>query len=168
MEKWKDIKDYEGCYQISSFGRVKNIVTNKILIGDTNSAGYRRITLYNPIKKRFFIHRLVAIHFCDGYNEDFVVNHKDGNKQNNKASNLEWVTRSENDLHAFKNNLRDIYPCKFKHKIISYDLKTLKTIKVYNNVQDCCDDLSVARLNIYNCCNGKQQSCRGVGLKYDK
>ena len=119
MEKWKDIEGYEGYYQISSYGQVKNLLTNKILIGDTNNLGYKRVTLYSPIKKRFFIHRLVALHFCDGYQKDLVVNHKDGNKMNNKAENLEWVSRSENDLHAFKNNLRKPYPCQFKHKIIS-------------------------------------------------
>lgn len=105
-EIWKDIKDYEGYYQISNFGNVKNIKTNRILTGDTNSAGYRRVILYTPVKKRFFIHRLVALHFCNGYSDDLVVNHIDGNKTNNYYKNLEWVTKSENDKHAFKLGLR--------------------------------------------------------------
>ena len=134
MEIWKDIENYEGYYQISSFGRVKNIKTGNILIGDTNSAGYKRVYLYSPIKKRFFIHRLVAYHFCEGDKEDCVVNHIDGDKQNNKAENLEWVTRSENDLHAYKLKLRKSYPCQFKHKIIAYALNTNDIIKIYNNV----------------------------------
>ena len=168
MEIWKDIKDYEGYYQISSEGRVKNINTNKILIGDTNSAGYKRVCLYTPVKKRFFIHRLVAFHFCENYQEDLVVNHKDGNKLNNKAENLEWVTRSENDLHAYEHNLRAVHPCQFKHKIIAINKDTLETVKIYNNVQECCDDLHVARSNIYNCCNGKQKTCKGYILKYEE
>lgn len=166
MEQWKDIVGYENCYQISNFGNVKNIQTNKILIGDTNNVGYKRVTLYKPVKKRFFIHRLVAIYFCDGYQEDLVVNHKDGNKQNNHADNLEWVTRSENDLHAFKMNLRKVYPSQFKHRILAYDKNTKLLVKEYKNVQECCDDLKIARSNIYNCCNGKQQSCKGYILKY--
>lgn len=168
MEKWKDIKDYEGYYQISSYGRVKNIKTGNIINGDTNNIGYKRIWLYAPVKKRFFVHRLVALHFCEGYQEDLVVNHKDGNKLNNSSKNLEWVTRSENDLHAYKLNLRQPHPCKFKHRIIAYDLKTGKTVKTYNNIDDCCNDLNVARPNVYNCCNGKQKSCRGYGLKYEE
>lgn len=165
MEQWKDIIGYDN-YQISNFGNVRNVQTNKVLIGDTNNIGYRRVTLYKPIKKRFFIHRLVATYFCDGYQEDLVVNHKDGNKQNNCADNLEWVTRSENDLHAFKMNLRKAYPSQFKHGILAYDKNTKQLVKEYKNIQECCDDLKVARSNIYNCCNGKQQSCKGYVLKY--
>lgn len=105
-EIWKPIKNYENYYEISNLGNVKNIKTQKILIGDKNNMGYRRVILYNPIKKRFFIHRLVAYHFCNGYKPNLIVNHKDGNKLNNRANNLEWVTRSENDLHAYKNHLR--------------------------------------------------------------
>lgn len=101
MEIWKDIQGYEGYYQISSEGNVRNVKTNQILIGDTNNIGYRRVTLYSPTKKRFFIHRLVALHFCEGYKKNLVVNHKDGNKLNNNYQNLEWVTRSQNDLHAY-------------------------------------------------------------------
>ena len=98
---WKPIKNYEGYYEVSDEGEIRNVKTNKILTGDYNTAGYRRVVLYTPIKQRFFIHRLVAEHFCEGYNKNLVVNHRDGNKTNNRADNLEWVTRSQNDLHAF-------------------------------------------------------------------
>lgn len=166
MEEWKDIIEYEGYYQISNFGNVKNIQTNKILIGDTNSIGYRRVILYIPIKKRFFIHRLVALHFCEGYEESLVVNHIDGNKQNNHFTNLEWVTRSENDLHAYKLNLREVYPCQFKRAILVYDKNTKEFVKEYTNTEECAKDLGVARSNIYSCCKGKQKSCKGYIMKY--
>ena len=167
MEIWKDINGYEGYYQISSYGRVKNVDTNQILIGDTNNIGYRRVWLYMPVKKRFFVHRLVALHFCAGYHEGLVVNHRDGNKLNNHVNNLEWVTRSENDLHAYRHNLREPHPCQFKHRILAYDLQTGDLIKIYNNTDECSEDLNVARSNIYNCCNGKQYSCRGYILRYE-
>ena len=166
MEIWKDIIGYEGYYQISSEGNVRNVKTLKIIKGDINNVGYRRVWLYTPIKKRMFVHRLVALYFCAGYMDGLVVNHKDGNKLNNSYINLEWVTRSENDLHAFKSGLRQVFPCYFKHKILSYDLNTGEQIKLYNNVDECCADLDVTRPNVYNCCNGKQRSCRGIGLKY--
>lgn len=168
MEIWKDIIDYEGYYQVSNLGNIKNIKTNKILTGDVNNIGYRRVILYNPVKKRFFVHRLVALHFCEGAAEDLVVNHIDGNKLNNKAENLEWVTRSENDLHAYKLNLRVPPPCTFKHRILAYDKNTLELVKIYENSEECAKDLGAARSNIYACCNGKQQSCKGYILKYDE
>lgn len=167
MEVWKDIKGYEGYYQISNYGRVKNTKTLKILTGDKNSIGYRRVILYSPVKKRVFVHRLVAEHFVDGYKKDFVVNHINGNKQDNKATNLEWVTRSENDLHAFRMGLRDVYPCTFKHRIIRYDLSDGRILQIYSNVQECCDDLKVQRPSVYSCCKGTQHSCRGYGLRYE-
>lgn len=122
--------------------------------------------LYKPIKKRFFIHRLVAIYFVDGYSSELVVNHKDGDKTNNRFENLEWVTRSQNDLHAYKNGLRVPYPSTFRYKIEQYDLISNQTIKVYDNAQECAEELNVQRPNIYACCNGKQKSCRGFGLRY--
>lgn len=136
MEKiWKPIKNYENNYIISNYGEIKNIQTGKILKGDRNSLGYRRVVLYSPIRKRFFIHRLVAYHFCDGYNPELVVNHKDGNKQNNRADNLEWVTRSQNDLHAYENNLRGVHIAGIKGNIYYrvFDLETNKDIKIYNS-----------------------------------
>lgn len=165
MEIWKDIDGYEGYYRVSSNGRIQNVNTGKILKGDVNSIGYKRVWLYTPIPKRMFIHRLVAAAFCDGWKEDKVVNHKDGNKQNNVFTNLEWVTRSENDLHAFRLGLRSIHRCSFRHKIFAYDTNG-NLYKVYANVQDCCDDLGVARSNVYNCCNGKQLTCKGYKLSY--
>lgn len=166
MEIWKDIEGYEGYYKISSCGRVKNTKSNAILTGDENNIGYKRVILYAPVKKRFFVHRLVAYHFVDGYRDDLVVNHKDGNKQNNNFENLEWVTRSENDLHAFRLGLRESYPCTFKHKVEALDKITNKIVKVFENVEECARELNVARANIYNCCNGKQKTCRGYVLRY--
>lgn len=167
MEIWKDIKGYEGYYKISNTGKVRNAKTDKILVGDINSVGYRRVYLYVPTPKRFFIHRLVAIHFVDGRSTDRVVNHIDGNKLNNNYKNLEWVSRSENDIHAYRLGLRTAHPSQFKHKIIQYNLLSGAIIKVYENIDECTAALNVKRSNVYSCCNGKQKSCRGFGLRYE-
>lgn len=152
MEIWKDIKDYEGYYQISNYGRVKNIQTNYLLNGDINSAGYKRVVLYTPKRKRFFIHRLVALNFCNGYSENLVVNHIDGNKLNNHYMNLEWITRSENDLHAEKIGLRKNHyiPQKPKYMIRTFDLLSNKTIKIYNNREEFCAENGFAKSSVQN------------------
>lgn len=99
-EIWKDIQNYEGIYQISNFGNIKSCNGLRKL---DNSNGYSKLTLnLNSKKRKFYAHRLVAIHFIPNQNNLPQVNHKDGNKFNNHVDNLEWVSRSENMCHANK------------------------------------------------------------------
>ncbi len=92
---------YEGLYQVSPDGRVFSLVTNKWLKPRNAGAGYQTVMLYkNKRGKNFYIHRLVAEAFLDVVDGKDFVNHIDGDKTNNSVDNLEWVTRSENMLHA--------------------------------------------------------------------
>ena len=168
--EWKDINGYEGYYKISNNGQIKNTKTNKNLTGDINSAGYKRITLYSPVKKRFFIHRLVAEHFCNkpsNYKE-LVVNHIDGNKLNNDYKNLEFVTRSENDIHAFKLGLRKPYPAQYRRKVIA--IKDNKTI-FFNTTLECSKYFKTTTASIRAACNtygtNRQHLFKGYILKYN-
>lgn len=113
-ERFVNIRGYEGVYQISNRGNVRSVsrlVNNRRLVGiilkpHKHSQGYFQATLSKNGKfKRFFNHRLVAIHFIPNPNNKRCVNHKDGNKKNNYVKNLEWCNYSENMQHAFKNNL---------------------------------------------------------------
>jgi len=112
METWKDIQGYEGLYKVSSIGRIMSNHTNKkgegwqILSGYTDTKGYQRIGLYkNGLTINQKIHRLVARAFIPNPDNKAEVNHKDSNKQNNNAENLEWVTLVENMKHAYDNKL---------------------------------------------------------------
>lgn len=113
-EIWKDIKGFEGYYQISSYGRVKRLPKKVLqsngsfatyrerILKQENLKGYLRVTLSLDNKqKRFYTHRLVAQHFIQNSNSKKYVNHIDGNKENNKISNLEWCTASENERHSY-------------------------------------------------------------------
>lgn len=99
-ELWKDIEGFEGRYQVSNKGLVRN-AKGHLMYQEANTANYMRVSLGAP-QKKFFVHRLVAKAFCDGYFEGAVVNHKDFNKHNNASVNLEWVTASENQKHAYR------------------------------------------------------------------
>lgn len=111
MENWKKL-DFEvgyDNYSVSDLGRIRNDRTGTILKEDISNMGYARVNLYNTKtkkQKKFAIHRLVALYFVSG-DTSLVVNHMDGNKTNNKFTNLEWVTTGENNSHAYKTNLKN-------------------------------------------------------------
>jgi len=109
QEQWLPIPNWEDFYEVSNYGRARNRKTKKLKPHDINNYGYCRVQCYNgKIRQKFFVHKLVAQLFLDGFSEDLVVNHKDGDKTNNMYSNLEWVTRSyNNNKHAFVLGLKE-------------------------------------------------------------
>ena len=102
MEIWKDVKGYEGLYQVSNLGRVKSFRKSTkygmpeeiILKPSMINSGYHVVSLYSPNKKKkkFQVHRLVAESFLSNKDNLPCVNHKDENKINNCSSNLEIIT----------------------------------------------------------------------------
>ena len=108
MEVWKIIPSTNGKYEASNYGRIRNAKNLKVLKVQDNIHGYYNLVLHViptiPLNAR--VHRLVAEAFLGECPEGYVVNHKDGNKHNNNIENLEYVTPSENNLHALRNGLR--------------------------------------------------------------
>ncbi len=102
-EIWKDVAGYEGMYKVSTLGNISTCyyrcpmkTKSKLII-----KGYYSVLLsINSIKKRWLVHRIVAVAFIENKDNKPHVNHKDGNKLNNRADNLEWVTPKENMVHA--------------------------------------------------------------------
>jgi hypothetical protein len=96
-EIWKPIIGYEGLFEVSSLGRVKNCRFNKFKKQRIRS-GYYSVTLFKDKKlKSLSIHRIMAEAFLENRKE--CVNHIDGNKLNNNLNNLEWVSYRENAVH---------------------------------------------------------------------
>ena len=128
MEEYKEIPFAEN-YLVSNLGNVKSKRYNTPLKGQLNNCGYYRVQI-GSVKNRHFIHRLVAETFLEKDIERDFVNHIDGNKLNNRVDNLEWVTRSENDIHAFRNDLRKARKGEKHHNAIlkEYDVKEIKTL----------------------------------------
>lgn len=101
-EIWKDVEGYEGKYQVSNWGRVRN-KKGEIIKPYLNHKGYEKVSLSNGINSRtnkHRVHRLVAQAFIPNPENYPQVNHKDGNKHNNSVSNLEWCTNLQNAQHA--------------------------------------------------------------------
>lgn len=112
-EEWRDVPGYEGRYQVSDLGRVKALsriqmggsgprrVRERVLAQQTINSGYQIVHLHSDNERSArTVHRLVAEVFCAGFAADLDVNHIDGDKKNNKATNLEWLVRTANHDHA--------------------------------------------------------------------
>lgn len=97
-EVWKPIPNYEGFYEVSNTGKVRSVYRyRRVLKPMISNTGYERVDLFkNKHRKQFSVHRLVAMAFIDNPNAKPFVNHKDENKLNNSADNLEWVSHVEN------------------------------------------------------------------------
>ena len=117
-EIWKDIKGYEGLYQVSNFGNVKSLSKMRksgsgyyiqkeiILKQQLKSKRYLGVGLTKNKKwKNFLVHRLVAEAFLENPNHYNQINHIDCNKLNNNIENLEWCSQEQNLEHAYKNGL---------------------------------------------------------------
>lgn len=101
VEIWKKIEQYEE-YEISTHGRVRSFKNGVELVmsQSVHYKGYRTLYLYKEgIRKKFFIHRLVAVAFIPNPEDKPIVNHKDLDKGNNLLANLEWVDESQNQMH---------------------------------------------------------------------
>jgi hypothetical protein len=169
MEIWKDIVGYEGFYQVSNLGRVKSldrVVQSKegklinrkgrniVEIVDAN--GYSRISLCkNGFEKAFKIHRLVANAFLNGEGQ---VNHKDGNKQNNHVSNLEFCTALHNLQHAINYGLR---PKTYKRLIVCD-----QTGDIYPNKSVLARAVGVSTTMVSTHMNGKTKILKNKTYSY--
>lgn len=126
------INNEETDYSIDKEGKVFSNKTNKFLLGSVYNTGYRMVRLtIGKNKKSYAIHRLVAEAFLPNPNKLDIVNHKDGNKLNNRVENLEWVSQSQNRIHAIQNKISQLATGK-RNKINKEEL-VLSNWKKYKN-----------------------------------
>lgn len=145
---WKDIKGYEGIYQINEFGIVKSFAQykqGKIKKQQIDKHGYATILLYkNGLYKKYFIHRLVLSTFspCENMNE-LHVNHKDANPLNNNIQNLEWTTQQENNTYIEKIGHHSGRP---KKKVL-VEFRDGKQ-EIYESLAECAKHFNINRSTI--------------------
>ena len=166
IEEWKDIKGYEGLYQVSNLGRVISLARPKVkqhIVKPENDKGYLRISLYKNGKfKRFFVHRLVAEHFIPNDNKLPYINHKDENPLNNNANNLEWCTHIYNLMYG---NRRKKVIEKERKPVNQYTLDD-KLIMEHYSIQDAGRYINKNASAICMCCKGKQHIAYGYKWRY--
>ena len=95
-EQWKVVKGHNN-YEVSDMGRIRNVRTGRILKPFDSGNGYLRIDLGRGCRVK--VHRLIALAFCGPRRRRPVVNHKNRDRHDNRACNLEWVTYAQNTAH---------------------------------------------------------------------
>ena len=171
-EIWKDIKGYEGKYQVSNFGNVKSLNYNhtgkeQLLKPVQYNNGYLCINLYKPLK-RFLIHRLVANAFIPNPDNLPCVNHKDENKHNNHVYNLEWCTNKYNINYGTcierirETQLND--PNKSK-KVYQYTLDG-KFVREWKSTQECGRN-GFNQGAVSSCCRGEIKTYKGFKWSFE-
>ena len=182
-EIWKDVPGYEGFYEVSNTGKVKSLnhirkngfgkylMKGRELKQNFGNSGYLQVCLSKLGKtKIIMVHRLVAKTFVEKKSDDCIaVNHKDGNKANNYASNLEWVTYSENQKHAYKNGLNSWNPAKGKpmKSVVQLDLETNEIVAIHDSIGDASRFVGAkCSSSISRCCNNPKKHMSSYGYKW--
>lgn len=163
-EEWRDIKGYEGLYQVSNLGRVKSLGFDKnhkgrILKPYTHKDGYKRVFLVNKNGKKYFtVHRIVGMAFVEGYAEGLCINHKNEIKTDNRADNLEWCTKAYNNTYNGKTQRC----CK------AIDQLTLDGdfVRTWKSAREVSKVLGIQWKNISAVCRGKRNKCGGFKWRF--
>lgn len=201
-EIWKDITGYEGYYQVSNKGRVKSLDRYIIYTSKHNRQirqringrilyqgickGYKAVKLSkNHIQTNYSVHRLVSEAFIANPENKPEVNHKNGNKKDNRVVNLEWVTASENQQHSYKflgrcgGMLGKHQTIAAKEKLSRYrkenaeqlnafsrkKVRCIELNKVFTGICKAARETGVAN-HIAACCNGTRKTCGGYHWEY--
>ena len=165
-EIFKDIKGYEGLYQISNLGNVKRIKKENYILckPSKDSHGYKQIVLTKDKKRKSFkVHRLVGKAFIPNPNNLPEINHKNEIKEDCYVSNLEWCSHIYNSRYGTRG-----YRCS-KHsfkKVCQIDMITKEIIKTYDSMKDAEKETNIKYQGISKCCRKKQKSAGGYLWKY--
>ncbi len=179
-EIWKDIEGYEGRYQVSNLGRVKalprtvsghnqhgewtrtepeQIMTQKLQNTDRLQVSLRDA---EGKRKTFYVHRLVAMAFVPGYFEGATVNHKNEDHHDNRADNLEWMTKAENNAYG-THNFRVGKSLRMAVEMLTDDGEH---VAYFDSMSEAAEKSGCPLSSIHRCCYGRQETTNGYRFKF--
>lgn len=160
FEIWRPVAGFEDYYDVSNTGKVRSLRTGKLMkLVPNNQNGYLTVVLHGDgVKKTATVHRLVADAFCDKPDGCDCVNHKDEDKHNNSADNLEWCTHSYND----KYNGKDQRCCKPVEQLD----EDCTVVAVWSSARKACEATGVEFKNISAVCRGLRPRAGGYRWRF--
>nr|DAM25038.1 MAG TPA: homing endonuclease [Caudoviricetes sp.] len=174
-EAWKDVKGYEGYYQVSNYGRVRSVDRvdmrgqhrkGKVLANSLNSGGYLLVDLHRDRKVKYcLVHRLVAGEFLSNPNGLPEINHKDENITNNKVSNLEWCSHSYNINYGTRNEKAGKAIARVQEKPI-YVIAPSGHHYCFGSIKKAAELLGLSRGTVSKCLIGRQKHHHGFAFEY--
>lgn len=166
MENWKPVFGYEKYYSVSDLGRVRSEKRGIILRPQKRRHGYLSVWLYgDDSKTQVSVHRLVAMAFCENPNDLPEVNHKNEDKTDNRAENLEWVTHRENSVYGTckKRSAAKQVNHPAKSRAISQFTMDGKLVKTYPSLAEA-RRAGFSAGNICKCAQGKSSYSHAYGF----
>lgn len=182
MEQWKEIKGYEGRYEVSNYGNVRSFLfyspkrkeyllrkQPRLLRQNNTHDGYKRVALSKEGKmKHITVHRLVAMAFIPNPDNAPAVNHKDEDITNNHVSNLEWCTNKYNSNYGtlrdrIKNRLSANHHLAKQVVQMSLDGKDIET---FPSTREAARHFGIRSECITRCCQGKYKQAAGFKWRY--
>lgn len=162
-EEWRDVLGFEELYQVSNFGNVRTIKNGEAEMSQQeNRNGYMTVHLRNKgVERRVMVHRLVAEAFIPNPDELRDVNHKNGDKSDNRVENLEWASHSDNMTHSFRKLGKNV-----RH-IVQLDLDN-NFIERWNSIIEASEATGICRTDIGECCRGNRKHTKGYKWKYEE
>lgn len=171
-ETWKPIKE-DARYFVSDQGNVYSTITNKMLSQKvrSNTCPYYYVSFRKNGKlKHKNVHRLVAEAFVENPHKKPCVNHIDGNKLNNRAENLEWVTDAENQQHAFSMGLSKTPSNRIEKAIASRQrrVKNITTGEIFESIVESAKAIGGQHSGVSKCLNGTRKHYKGCQFAYER
>ena len=170
QEIWKDVKGYEGCYQVSNLGRVKSLNylqkgKEQILRLEKTPKNYFRCAFSKDGKvKRYSVHRLVAQAFIPNPYNLPIINHKDENPSNNRVENLEWCDSKYNNNYG--THIQKIANKVRNHPNMSKKVLCIETGVIYQSTHQAERELGYSRGFVSHCCRDVNKTCGGFHWRY--